>query len=394
MGGGELTSSQVDSPASHSAWPDSERERMMTATSGRNLSGLYEKSSPLGWLVKTLVESSQWYSPAMRLKWEAKRLYSERITEKEYCYDSSMSSKPSVATLSEKDIPSGRLLFRLVPSERRTEGTGCGLLPTAIMLQAPTAVQTVESPEKMRERVMKNGYKNGTKYGSLTSQILYDPRYSGLLPTPRAMEVIEHPAKQAERLKDRTGTKLNNLSSGAKFGLLPTPMASDATTGAIIGENDTFITTKNGTPRKINQNGTNGSVGLARMVQILPTARCFKNGSKPEDGRTKRKLEQGWTMELDDLASCDLLPTPRTSDYKGAATLENIEKRGRNPLTNSLPDRFAQNGATSQLNPLFVEEMMGFPLMWTALPYLFPDGDKNPLKDSCRHSAASDIGNI
>ena len=32
----------------------------------------------------------------------------------------------------------------------------------------------------------------------------------------------------------------------------------------------------------------------------------------------------------------------------------------------------------SQLNPLFVEEMMGFPLMWTALPFLSPSGDKNP----------------
>ena len=62
----------------------------------------------------------------------------------------------------------------------------------------------------------------------------------GLLPTPRAVEVVEHPMKAAARTKDRTGTKLNNLSSGAAFGLLPTPMASDATTGAIIGKNDQF----------------------------------------------------------------------------------------------------------------------------------------------------------
>ena len=209
-GEGESMSSPVDSPASPSAWPDSERERLITATSGRSLNGLYEKSSPLGWLVKTLVESSQWYSPAMRLKWEAKRLYSERITEKEYCYDSSMSLKPFVTTLSEKDIPSGRLLFRLVPSERRIEGTGCGLLPT---------VQT-------------QGLKRCNEQGKTEFYPVY------MLPTPRAMEVVEHPRKQAERLKDRTGTKLNNLSSGAKFGLLPTPMASDATTGAIIGENE------------------------------------------------------------------------------------------------------------------------------------------------------------
>lgn len=123
---------------------------------------------------------------------------------KEYCYDKSMLSKPSVKTLSEKDIPSNRCLFRLVPSERPTEETGYGLLPT---------VQT-----------------------------------------------------QGLKMCDENGkTRFYPME------LLPTPMASDATTGAIIGKNDHFITTGNGTPRKINQNGINGSVGLARMVQLLPT---------------------------------------------------------------------------------------------------------------------------
>lgn len=31
-------------------------------------------------------------------------------------------------------------------------------------------------------------------------------------------------------------------------------------------------------------------------------------------------------------------------------------------------------GGTSQLNPLFVEEMMGFPPLWTTLPFLTADG--------------------
>lgn len=54
-------------------------------------------------------------------------------------------------------------------------------------------------------------------------------------------------------------------------GLLPTPTTSDATTGAIVGKNDTFYTTKNGTLRKVNQHGTNGSLGLARYLKMLPT---------------------------------------------------------------------------------------------------------------------------
>ena len=125
-----MTCSRQGFPASRFRSPDSERERTMTATSGRRLSELYMKSDPLGSLARTLLESSRWFSPARRLKWEAKPLFSERVTLREYRSDRSSSSKPSAATLSVKDIPSGRLLFRLVPSEHPTEGTGCGLLPT------------------------------------------------------------------------------------------------------------------------------------------------------------------------------------------------------------------------------------------------------------------------
>lgn len=312
-------SSQADFLASLSPLQVRERERMITVTSGQKCYEQYAKSDPLGLLVKTLLESSQWFSPARRLKWEAKPLFSEKITEKEYCYDKSMSSKPSVKTLNEKDIPSNRCLFRLVPSERPTEETGYGLL-------------------------------------------------HDLLPTPRVVEVVEHPMKAAARTKDRTGTKLNNLSSGATFGLLPTPNAREA---------DKY--TKKYNPKS--QMWTALTAMAMNGMLPTPTARSYKNGSKPEDDRTKRKIEQGWTMELNDLAACGMLPTPIANDYKGASTLEALEKRRRNPATNSLADRFSQTGKTSQLNPLFVEEMMGFPLMWTTLPFLSQNGDRNQSKD-------------
>jgi hypothetical protein len=220
-GGEELTSSQADFLASLFPSQVRERERMITVTSGRTCSVLYEKSDPLGLLVKTLLESSRWFSPARRLKWEAKPLFSEKITEKEYCYDKSMLSKPSVKTLSEKDIPSNRCLFRLVPSERPIEETGCGLLRTGMMLPTPTSIDA------------------GT----------------GRINKSNSPNAKERPT----------------IALAAKMGLLPTPMASDATTGAIIGKNDHFIMTGNGIPRKVNQNGINGSVGLARIVQLLPT---------------------------------------------------------------------------------------------------------------------------
>lgn len=74
----------------------------MTATSGRKCSALYRKPGPLGCLVRTLLESSRWSSTECFLTWRVK------VT------------------------PANRLLFQLAPSMPSTDGTGCGLLPTAV----------------------------------------------------------------------------------------------------------------------------------------------------------------------------------------------------------------------------------------------------------------------
>ena len=215
-------------------------------------------------------------------------LFSEKITEKEYCYDKSLLSKPSVKTLSEKDIPSNRYLFRLVPSEHPTEETGCGLL-------------------------------------------------HDLLPTPRAMEVVEHPMKAAARTKDRTGTKLNNLSSGAAFGLLPTPNSREA---------DKY--TKKYNPKS--QMGTALTAMAMNGMLPTPTRRDFQPSVSPQ-----ALTRKNGKMRTD--ALCNLPVMLR----------EHREQTG---------------GKSSQLNPLFVEEMMGFPLMWTTLPFLSQSGDRNQSKDT------------
>ena len=191
--------------------------------------------------------------------------------------------------------------------------------------------------------------KNGTKLNpnSQNGKGLTALAVNGLLPTPIASDI--HHADRVRNLKNAGAETIasrkngNNRPNGLMdfmdfHGILPTPMASDATTGAIIGENDTFIVTKNGTPRKINQNGQNGSVGLGRIVQMLPTptSSCHYTGTEKcrKDGR------------------------PRDSQLNHL-----ISKRAGKP---------------SQLNPLFVAEMMSFPPDWTVLPFL--SGDKSPSK--------------
>ncbi len=254
-GGGESTFFQEGSLANLSALPDNERERTMTVTSGLKCYGLYGRYSPLGSLARTLLASSRWYSPARRLKWEAKPLFSERLTEKEYCCVKSTSSRPSAETLEVKDIPSNRFLFRLVPSEHRTGGTGSGLLPT------PTA----------------------TDAGS------------GRINRSLSPNAAERPT----------------IAFAAKMGLLPTPNASEGTKWTT----------------KYNPNSQMGR-GLTAM-----------------------------TIN-------DMLPTPQARDFKGEC----------HPTQSCLPNALQ----TSQLNPLFVAEMMGFPPDWTVLP--FQSGGRNPSK--------------
>lgn len=269
-----------------------ERERMITVTSGRTCSVLYGKSDPLGLLVKTLLESSRWFSPAKRLKWEAKPLFSEKITEKEYCYDKNTSSKPSVKTLSEKDISSNRCLFRLVPSERPTEETGCGLLPT-----------------------------------------------------PIASDI--HHAERVKNLKD----------AGA----------------------ETMASRKNGSNRP------NGLMDFMDFHGMLPTP-----NAREADKYTKKynpKSQMGTALTA--MAVNGMLPTPVRKDYQPSVSPQTLKRKDGKMRTDSLcnlpvmlGEHCSQNGGkTSQLNPLFVEEMMGFPLMWTTLPFLSQNGDKNQLKD-------------
>lgn len=200
------TSSQEVSHASPFPLPAGERARRTAVTSGLTCSVPFTRSGPVGLLVRTLVASSRWYSPARRLTWDVSPLCSERIS----LYTASgrnTSSRPSAVILSVKDIPSSRCLFRLVPSVPRTEGTVSGLLPTPIAsdfkVRGPGSQQK-GLPEIIREV---------------------------LLPTPTATEI--HHRQRVERWKRQGRTSMHETEDGEKnpngltdfldfHGLLPT----------------------------------------------------------------------------------------------------------------------------------------------------------------------------
>lgn len=262
---------QEDFLANRSVLPEEERERTITATSGLRCFERYGRYTPLGSLVKTLLASRRWWSPAKSLRWDVQTIFSKRITYTEKKVDSH--STKSVQTSKPKDIPSNRLLFQLVPSEHLTEGIESGLLPT---------VQT-------------QGLKQCNKKGK-TEFVPLD-----LLPTPNAMDIAHKDMEINERgrrnpKKGKTDHSLG-LEDMAVAKLLPTPCASEATKFT----------------KKFNSK--------SQMGQSLTALAC--NGMVPTQSTRKKTI-----------------------------------------------------GKNFQLNPLYVEEMMGFPLMWTALPFLSPDGDK------------------
>lgn len=336
-----------DSPANLFSSLAEERERTITATSGHRCFERYGRYTPLGSLVKTLMESRRWWSPAKSLRWDAQTIFSKRITYTERKADSP--STKSVQTSKPKDIPSNRLLFQLVPSEHLTEETEFGLLPT---------VQT-------------QGLKQCNKKGK-TEFVPLD-----LLPTPNAMDIAHKDMEINERgrrnpKRGKTDHSLG-LEDMAVAKLLPTPCSIEATK---------FTNT-------INPNSQMGQGLTALAVNGLlptPTAMEVKHSNRVKGlkeqgvkGMYSRKNGALRPNGLTDFLDFHYLLTPMAADGM-RANMKMQALKNHNKENANLAEQIAHKvgGGTSQLNPLFVEEMMGFPLMWTALPFLSQSGDKNP----------------
>ena len=389
--GGELMSSQEDSPVSLFPMQESVEARMITATSGRKCLELYRKCGPLGSLVRTLVDSQRWSNPGVLLKWEMRPLFSERLTEfTDTNHETPSPLNESAVTLSQRDMMSSRLLFRLVPLEHRTAETG-----SSSLLITPTAVMAAQSPETQVARRERKGYKNGTTYGSLESQILYDPKCAKLLKTPCALDANAD-RRKSKGVSGTSGTLAQEIVSGyvRNRGLiLPTPMTQGLkvcdSTGKSRFVNPALLptpTAKEGT-HGTNTYNPNSQMGqsLSAMAGsgLLPTpmARDYKNPSNADGDRIKRKVEQGYTIELNDLIPAitaeGMLPTPAARDWKGCTYGELLPDTISRLTKDSCPKT---GGQTSRLSPLFTQEMMGFPLIYLIWPFLSRNGETEQSK--------------
>ena len=232
-----------------------------------------------------------------------------------------------------------------------------------------------EDPKKFKERAKKNGYRNGTTYGSLASQVMF----SDILPTPNAMDIPHKDMEINERgrrnpKKGKTDHSLG-LEDMAVAKLLPTPTAIDKGGGRI---------NRSPSPNAADR----PTLALAARKGLLPTPTAMEikhsnrvkglkeQGVKGMYSRKNGALRPNGLTDFLDFNG--MMSTPSARDWKGC-TNPGVKKVNGNVYGETLPDTVKKvTGSTSQLNPLFVEEMMGFPLMWTALPFLSPSGDKNP----------------
>jgi hypothetical protein len=99
------------------------------------------------------------------------------------------------------------------------------------------------------------------------------------------------------------------------------------------------------------------------------------------------KVENGGDVTLTTLAKYKgglLLPTPRANDMNHSTRIEqpSFQHRFHRDYMAEvvIASTNPKHGQTSQLNPRFVAEMMGFPSDWTESP--FQSGETNPSRDT------------
>jgi hypothetical protein len=141
-----------------------------------------------------------------------------------------------------------------------------------------------------------------------------------------------------------------------EFGsLLPTPTCADATMGAILNDNTKLIMLKSGKLRKISNQGVSGSIGLARTVAMWPTPRAGNPGSRP-NGKGGKILSEEVLIAEGIRNRGETFATPQARDFRTGST-----DRWDNPeRSRNLNDQIG-----GQLNPTWVEWLMGWPLGWT-----------------------------
>lgn len=160
----------------------------------------------------------------------------------------------------------------------------------------------------------------------------------GLLPTPTVMEDRRKPNGNPAR----DAKLLTNLNPYSIRTLYPTPLATDIAHPERVRElkeagGDTFFSRKNGETRPN---------GLTDFHGLLPTPNAIEGTKGTRTYNPNSQNGRG----LSAMACSEMLPSPDANRGKDGSESRRI-------------------GHASQLNPLFVTEMMGYPWDWLVSPF-------------------------
>jgi hypothetical protein len=173
------------------------------------------------------------------------------------------------------------------------------------------------------------------------------------------------------------------LTDATGSGLWPTPNAADGL-GGRISSDETIL-------RGTRPSGAKVQVTLREAIrrrELIPTPTHgdSKSAANLTAGRNDPNSQHHSGTTLTDYVRLWPTPTHRLGTQRGAQA-----KRYHDPRrSNDLDDAVAARGTPGQLNPTWVEWLMGFPLEWTALP---PSETPSSRKSRNGSAGASSTGN-
>jgi len=182
------------------------------------------------------------------------------------------------------------------------------------------------------------------------------------------------------------GTPFNRLYFQLQVSALPTEETASGLLLTPTTREEVMDTDKFKERMEKYDNGTTVPNLATQVVGLLPTPKATEISETWEQHEERAKKPSAKNRGASLSATVNgMLPTPRTADVEGGA-VSNVKNDGKGWYReNAKGERWgvklrdvAELGTTSQLSPLFVEEMMGFPKNWTASP--FQSGEENQSK--------------
>ena len=207
---------------------------------------------------------------------------------------------------------------------------------------------------------------------------LSDLAYHQLLPTPIATDISHK--QRVDDLKQAGGQTMASRANGANrpnglsdfirfYEIMPTPRSN------------VVVKLNLDNPKLAERHKGNLEEEVAKMVVggLLPTPTAIEGVKWTNTWNPNSQMGQS----LSAMAGSGMLPTPRISEQGNASKLnaKSVADHRFPNLENVMArvyqqtEEYAENaGKTSRLSPLFTEEMMGFPFLWTTLPFLSESG--------------------